>query len=401
MISITQGRSSFSNGFRPRVSGSCVARIAFAIWAGLLGGCGDGTGPGEPLPDLAVDVVASGLSSPLYLTAPRGDARLFVVEQPGRIRIIESGALRATPFLDITDRVLYGGERGLLSVAFHPSYATDGYFYVYYTDATGDIRIERYRVSGDPDVADRASAKAILSVSHRLYSNHNGGLIHFGSDGMLYLGTGDGGGGGDPERNGQDRGELLGKLLRIDVDRGDPYAIPPDNPFVNQTGARGEIWAWGLRNPWRFAFDREDGTLYIADVGQNAWEEVDAVPATAAGLNYGWVIMEGPVCYGAATCDQTGLTLPVVSYGRSDGCSVIGGFPYRGERIPGAVGHYFYSDLCGGWLRSFRLVAGQPEELREWSVGDLGSVLSFGEDAAGELYILSANGRVYRLILGA
>ena len=215
-----------------------------------------------------MEVVASGFSSPLYLTAPPSDARLFVVEQSGRIHIIENGSRLATPFLDITDRVLSGGERGLLSVAFHPQYATNGFFYVSYNDHNGDTRIERYTVTADVTLADQGSAKLILSVEQP-FSNHNGGLIVFGPDGMLYVGLGDGGSGGDPLGHGQNRNSLLGALLRIDVDGGDPFAVPPDNPFVGDAGARAEIWAYGLRNPWRFAFDRQEGNLYIADVGQN------------------------------------------------------------------------------------------------------------------------------------
>lgn len=378
--------------------------VPAAPWFALLVGCGagragDGTSPDDSLPQsLAVEVAAAGLANPVHLTAPRGDSRLFVVEQPGRIRISESGSLRATPFLDIADRVLDGGERGLLSLAFHPNYASNRFFYVNYTDNNGDTRVERYTTTSDPNVADPNSAELVLFVDQP-FANHNGGLVTFGPDGMLYIGMGDGGSGGDPLGHGQNRGTLLGDLLRIDVDRGSPYAIPPDNPFVNVSGARGEIWAYGLRNPWRFMFDREAGMLYIADVGQNRWEEVNAVPSSAAGLNYGWNIMEGGECFGTMSCNRTGLTLPVLTY-RLDGgtCAVIGGFVYRGTRIPGLRGHYLYSDFCGGWLRSFRLVNGRAEGQREWNVGDLGRVTSFGEDSSGELYILSINGRVYRLI---
>ncbi len=348
-------------------------------------------------PQLAVEVVAGGLSSPLYLTAPAGDSRLFVVEQPGRVRIIEATQLLGAPFLDITDRVRSGGERGLLSIAFHPDYASNGFFYVSYTDGNGDSRIERYSVSADPDLADSGSAKLILQVEQP-FSNHNGGLILFGPDGMLYFGLGDGGSGGDPRGHGQDRSTLLGAILRIDVDGGDPFAVPFDNPFVGNPNARDEIWAYGLRNPWRFAFDREAGQLYIADVGQNAWEEIDVVSASAAGLNFGWNVMEGAHCFNSDSCDQRGLVLPAVEYGHSQGCSVTGGYVYRGNAVPQVRGHYFYSDFCRGFLRSFRFSGSSVSDEREWSVGDLGNVLSFGEGADGELYILSGNGRVYRLV---
>jgi glucose/arabinose dehydrogenase len=349
---------------------------------------------------LRLDVVASGLSSPLYLTAPANDPRLFVVEQPGRIRVVQNGQLLATPFIDLTARIASGGERGLLSVAFDPAYAASGFFYVDYTDRNGDTVVERYRVSSDPNRADPASAKQILFIAQP-FANHNGGHLVFGPDGLLYVATGDGGSGGDPQRNGQNRNALLGKLLRIDVSRGDPYQIPADNPFVGQAGARSEVWAYGLRNPWRIWFDRTDRVLYVADVGQNQIEEVNAVGQTTAGVNYGWNIMEGGVCYGASTCTQTGLTLPVVTYTHAGGaCSVTGGIVYRGQTIPEIRGHYFYADYCAGWVRSFRLVNGAATDQREWAVGSVGSVLSFGEDAAGEMYLLSSNGRVYRFAPG-
>jgi glucose/arabinose dehydrogenase len=354
---------------------------------------GDGNAGGF---SLAVEVIAGGMSNPLYLVAPAADPRLFVVEQAGRVRIIENRQLLETPFLDITDRVQSGGERGLLSVAFHPQYETNGHFYVSYTDDGGDSKIERYAVSSDPNRADPSSAKLILSVQQP-FSNHNGGLIVFGPDAMLYVGLGDGGSGGDPQGNGQNVSTLLGSLLRIDVDGGDPYAVPADNPFVGQTGAD-EIWGYGLRNPWRFSFDREAGQLYIADVGQNRWEEVNVTPSSAEGLNYGWNVMEGTHCFSSDPCDAAGLVMPVVEYSHSDGCSVTGGYVYRGTAIPEIQGHYFYSDYCSGFLRSFRYSGGSLSDERIWDVGSLGNVLSFGEDAAGELYVLSANGNVYRIV---
>ncbi|GIW52571.1 MAG: glucose dehydrogenase [Gemmatimonadales bacterium] len=370
------------------------------LWS--IAACGGGTEPGGTAGDtlgtiLVVQVVAGGLVNPVYLTSPPGDPRLFVVEQPGRIRIIEEGGLRQTPFLDISGKVLSGGERGLLSLAFHPNYSVNGFFYVDYTDTQGDTKVERYQVSADRNRADPNSATLVLAVDQP-FSNHNGGLVMFGPDGMLYVGLGDGGSGGDPFGHAQNLGTLLGSLLRIDVDAAVPYAVPQDNPFVKRPGARGEIWAYGLRNPWRFAFDREGGMLYIADVGQNRWEEINAVPIGAAGVNYGWNILEGSECFNAPSCNREGLTLPVHEYPRTGGaCGVIGGFVYRGQQIPQVRGHYFYSDYCAGFLRSFRLVDGKAEDHREWNVGNLGQVLSFGEDSAGELYILSANGRVYRL----
>jgi len=395
MISTMPARfSCLSGSSGPRRLGPLLAAAAVVALS-----C-DAVGPQEPLPDdIAVEVVASGLSSPLYLTAPSGDTRWFIVEQPGRIRIVENGQLLTTPFLNITSRVLSGGERGLLSVAFHPAYASNGFVYVNYTDTGGDTRVERYTLGADPNRLDTTTAQLILTVDQP-FANHNGGHQMFGPDGMLYVALGDGGSGGDPQRHGQNLNSLLGKLLRLDVDAGTPYAVPADNPFAGQAGRRGEIWASGLRNPWRFAFDRVARTLYVADVGQSRWEEVNVVPQADAEINYGWNVLEGSECYGATTCDRTGLTLPVVEYSHADGCSVTGGLVYRGEAIPGLRGHYVYSDYCGGWLRSFRYQDGRVSDRHEWAVGSLGSVLSFGEDAAGELYILSANGNVYRIIAG-
>lgn len=370
----------------------------------LLLACSNGTGTGEAPGGgpaaVRLEEVASGLSSPVHLTAPSGDDRLFVVEQPGRIRVVNGGRLLSTPFLDLTDRVRSGGEQGLLSVAFHPRYASNGYLYVNYTDRSGDTRIERYRVGADRSRADPASARLVLSVPQP-YSNHNGGLVAFGPDGKLYVGMGDGGSGGDPHGHGQDRGTLLGALLRIDVDAADPYAVPADNPYAGRAGARGEVWATGVRNPWRFAFDRESGLLYVADVGQNQWEEVNVVPAARAGLNFGWSVMEGAHCFRSDPCDRTGLVVPVLEYDHSQGCSVTGGHVYRGSRIPALRGHYVYADYCEGWVRSFRYADGAATDRREWSLGDVGNVLSFGEDAAGELYLLSTNGKVYRFVEGS
>jgi glucose/arabinose dehydrogenase len=353
----------------------------------------------ERATDLSLEPVASGLSGGLYLTAPANDPRLFIVEQPGRIRIVKNGELLPTPFLDIRTLVSSGGERGLLSVAFHPDYAANGFFFVNYTNRQGDTHIARYKVSDDPDRADPASAKLLLAIDQP-FPNHNGGLNLFGPDGMLYIGMGDGGSGGDPQRNGQNRLSLLGKMLRIDVNNGDPYAIPADNPFVNQDDTRPEIWALGLRNPWRFAFDRAAELLYIADVGQGEWEEVNVVSTKAAGLNYGWNIMEGPECYSRSSCDMNGLTLPAYAYDHTEGCSITGGFIYRGSRIPAIAGHYFFADYCQGWVRSFKYENSAITDRREWALDDIGRIVSFGEDSAGELYVLSEGGAVYQIVLG-
>ncbi|MGH7604502.1 MAG: PQQ-dependent sugar dehydrogenase [Gemmatimonadaceae bacterium] len=369
-----------------------------------LAGChADATGPGPIPPGFTLELepfVTTGLSTPVFLTQPLNDGRIFVVEQAGTIRIVRDGVLQSTPFLDITSRVLSGGERGLLSVAFHPQYATNHFFYVYFTTQTnGDIRIERFTAT-NADAADPNSSKLILTVSHSEQSNHNGGLLTFGPDGMLYAGLGDGGGGGDPFLNGQNYDALLASLLRLDIDNGDPYAIPSDNPFVGQSGRRGEIWAKGLRNPWRYAFDKPTGLLYIADVGQNLHEEVDVQPANAGGLNYGWNITEGESCYNAATCTTTELTAPVIAYDHTNGaCSITGGYVYRGSGIPEIVGHYFYSDYCEGFLRSFRYSNGAAVDAKDWGL-TMSSVTSFGLDAAGEMYVLAGNS-VFRIVAGS
>ena len=356
----------------------------------------DSTGPGgSPLPPgigLKLDpFITAGLSNPVFLSQPLDDGRIFVVEQGGRIRVVKNGVVWTTPFLDISTRVLSGGERGLLSVAFHPQYATNHFFYVYFTTQTnGDIRVERFTTTSNPEVADATTSKLIITASHSTYSNHNGGLLTFGPDGMLYAGLGDGGSGGDPLGNGQNFNSLLGSLLRLDVDHGDPYTIPADNPFVGQANHRGEIWAKGLRNPWRYAFDAPTSLLYIADVGQDLHEEVDVVPASSAGLNYGWNVMEGLSCYNASTCNQTGFTLPLIDYGHNGPCSITGGYVYRGSAIPAIRGHYFYSDYCAGFLKSLRYQDGVAVDQKDWGL-TTAAVTSFGVDFAGELYMISGN----------
>ena len=382
----------------------CASVVLFANPA-----CGDDpTGPIDgPLPPgltLKLDpFVTTGLSAPVFLAQPLNDGRIFVVEQAGRIRVVRGGVLQTTPFLDITGKVACCGERGLLSVAFHPQYATNRLFYVYYTTrasgtlALGDIVIERYTTTSNPEVADPASAKLIITTAHSLQGNHNGGLLAFGPDGMLYAGLGDGGGGGDPYHTGQDQNALLGSLLRLDI-AGDPYTIPPSNPFVGQAGKRGEIWAKGLRNPWRYAFDAPTGLLYIADVGQGAREEVNVMPATQASVNYGWSIMEGAICYNATTCNQTDLTLPVIDYTHAAGCSITGGYVYRGSAIPGIRGHYFYSDFCSGFLRSFRYDNGALTDVKDWGL-TMSNVTSFGVDFAGELYVMTGD-RIQKVAAG-
>ena len=343
-------------------------------------------------------MVTSGLNSPLDLTAPAGDARLFVAEQTGAIRIISNGTLLPTPFLDLSGQVSCCGERGLLGIVFHPDYAANGRFFVSYTQGNGDSRIAEYTVSGNPDVAN-ATETVILDVPQP-FSNHNGGQIAFGPDGYLYISLGDGGSGGDPNGSGQSRTDLLGSILRIDVDGAGPFASPPTNPYAGHATFRQELWNYGLRNPWRFSFDRQTGDMYIADVGQSLWEEVSFQPASSAGgENYGWNTMEGANCFQTANCDQTGLTLPVLEYDHSNGaCSVTGGYVYRGTSISGLAGTYFYADFCARWVRSFRMSNGQATELTEWTaLMPSNTITSFGQDANGELYII-AGSSVYRIV---
>jgi len=344
------------------------------------------------------------LSGPVDLQAAPGDtARLFIVEKPGRILIFKNGGLNPDPFLDISSRVSNGSEQGLLGLAFHPQYATNHKFYVDYTDGNGDTHVVEFLASANPDSAS-ATEREILFVGQPA-ANHNGGQIAFGPDGYLYIALGDGGGAGDTYHNGQNLGSLLAKILRLNVDSGSPYSIPADNPFVGRTGAREETWDYGLRNPWRFCFDRSNGDLYIADVEQNLWEEVDYEPHGAGGKNYGWNVMEGVHGYGSATCNQTGLTLPVAEYGHSDGCSITGGYVYRGSEIPELDGVYFYGDYCTGIIRSFRIDQGLATNQTDWtsslrtqSGGQMGGLSSFGQDARGELYIALLNGEVYRIV---
>jgi len=349
-----------------------------------------------PVTALQLVPLQGNFDEPTYL-GHAFDRRLFVVEKAGRIQIVDEQGRRAEPFLDIVDRVGSGGsEQGLLSVAFHPDYGNNGLFYVNYTNRNGDTVVSRYQVGEDPDRADPASEQILLNIGQP-YQNHNGGQLQFGPDGYLYVGMGDGGSGGDPQNHGQNPATLLGALLRLDVDAGGEvgYAIPPDNPYVGSDTGRNEVWAIGLRNPWRFSFDRETGDLYIADVGQNQYEEVNVAPAGhAAPINYGWNIMEGLHCYGSDTCEQEGLYLPAVEYSHPEGgCSITGGYVYRGEQFPALSGNYFYGDFCTGRVWSFLSPDGEPRQVASVQ----GNITSFGQDALGELYLLTQQGQVYQI----
>jgi glucose/arabinose dehydrogenase len=358
--------------------------------------------PALPLaaPTVALEAAFTGFHSPVYITHDGEASRLFVVEKAGRIRLIENGAVQPAPFLDITNRVgSRGSEQGLLSVAFPSDYAAGGLFYVDYTDLNGNTVVARYRRSADnPRQADPTSEQKILQIDQPA-PNHNGGQLQFGPDGYLYIGMGDGGGAGDQWGNAQAAGVLLGKILRVAVSGAEAYAIPTDNPFVGKAEARPEIWALGLRNPWRFSFDRATGDLYIADVGQDAYEEVDFQPAhSPGGQNYGWNRMEGAHCYKPPSgCDSSGTVLPVAEYDHTQGCSITGGYVYRGTRFPQMAGIYFFADFCSGkmwglwrdttgaWRMDFLLDSGL-------------SPSSFGEDAAGEIYLVGyQDGTIYHL----
>jgi glucose/arabinose dehydrogenase len=362
---------------------------------------------------LTTERIASGFTKPVHLTfAPADSTRLFVVEQhSAQIKIIKNGAVLSQPFLAIGHLISTAYERGLLSIAFHPDYQNNGYFFVNYTNTSGQLVISRFQVSdSNPDSA-RPESEFILLTIDEPEANHNGGTVLFGpNDGYLYIGVGDGGGGGDVHGtigNGQDSTTLLGTILRLDVDGGSPYSIPAGNPFVGISGLD-EIWAYGLRNPWRMSFDRENGDLYIADVGQGAWEEIDYQAASSSGgENYGWRLMEGFHCYNpSSNCDPGGLVYPITEYSHSEGCSITGGIVYRGCRIPDLRGTYFYADYCNGRIWSFRYdgmsLTDSTERTAELDPGgglSIGSISSFGEDAAGEIYILDySDGEIYKII---
>jgi glucose/arabinose dehydrogenase len=417
---------------RPFASSRCSRFLDLTMTVALLAGCGPAgpTGPttGQPsassefgsgLPPVSpggpssaapsiearfdpagltvgLETVVGGLDAPLAVTsAGDGSGRIFVTEQGGQIRIVRDGKLVASPFLDISTRITSGGERGLLGLAFHPDFPTDPRIFVNYTDTNGDTQVSSFRADPTrPDAADPSSEVKILHIAQP-YANHNGGAVVFGPDGFLYISTGDGGSEGDPQGNGQSLTTLLGKILRIDIDRtggATPYAIPPDNPFVGAADAPPEIYLYGLRNPWRISFDRATGDLWMGDVGQNAWEEVDVARAGTSGQNYGWNFMEGTHCYQPPSgCITTGLTLPVAEYSHDAGCTVIGGYVYRGSAQPALAGGYVFGDYCSGTIWA---IDPGDDALRPPTVVLKGtaSLSSFGEDEAGELYATDIGG---------
>lgn len=397
-----------------------IARAFLIAWLTVISSSAPATQRAAALSPLApgnvkFQLYATGLTRPVTITnAADGSGRLFIVEQTGTIRVVKNGLVLATPFLDIHTLVRYNaGEQGLLGLAFDPAYPSNGHFFVAYTaprplDSTGSIlTLERFSVSAaNADQADPATGTIILTIDHPTNSNHNGGDIAFGPDGYLYWGTGDGGSGGDPPGNAQNLSVLLGKLLRIDVESGSPYSIPSTNPFFGSATVRQEVWAYGLRNPWRFSFDRLTGELYIADVGQNLMEEIDHASAgDAGGENYGWNILEGTLCFNSSnfnvplsSCDTSGKTPPVAEYDHSLGrCAVSGGYVYRGPSAPALRGYYFYADFCSGAVYALN-----HDSVSGWTVTALATtgfgISTFGEDEGGELYLADLNaGNIYRL----
>jgi glucose/arabinose dehydrogenase len=351
-------------------------------------------------PVLALARVASGLDSPVYLTAPDHDQRRFIVLRAGRIVVQDDGGVQAQAFLDISARVATVGDGGLLSLAFDPRFASNGYFYVFYTDAQQDMVVERFHAAPGADRADSGQGLVILRVPHQVDNAHYGGQLAFDADGYLYVSTGDGGDGSAASGNARDPANLLGKILRLDVSHasaGQPYAIPASNPYAGQQGKRGEVWASGLRNPWRISIDNDQ--LYIADVGESQREELNVAGAAKGGLDFGWNTMEGSLCLKDG-CDRTGITGPAFEYPHSappgEACAIVGGFVYRGSALPELAGRYFYSDYCGGFLKSLYVDGGAVLEQHDWLPGS-GHVTSMGRDGMGELYLILENGSIYKI----
>lgn len=373
---------------------ACVLPALFLISCGSGGGSGGAAVFPQAPVSIALTQVAGGFNNPVSIThAADGSGRLFIVEQSGTIRILNGSTINPDPFLDITGIVTSGGEQGLLGLAFPPDFATRRTFYIHYTDQTGvgNTSIARFGLTADDDIADPATGQVLLNIVQPS-ANHNGGQLAFGPDHLLYIGMGDGGGTGDPSGNAQNLTSLLGKILRIDVlSTTTPYAIPAGNPFAN------EIWAYGLRNPWRFSFDRLTGDIYIADVGQSEVEEINyQASGNGAGVNYGWNIMEGSQCYNSTTCSTGGLSLPVAEYYHTDGnCSVTGGYVYRGA-ITALQGMYIYGDFCSGRIWGLRR---NGSVYTNTLLADTALYIStFGEDEAGELYVADyATGNIYRI----
>lgn len=367
---------------------------------------------GPTTANIALDQRVSGLTDPVFITsAGDGTDRYFIVEQTGRIKIWISGTgVLGTPFLSLAGKVSIGGERGLLGLAFHPDYETNRKLYVYFTRPDGDIVVREYRArTSNPNRVDPDSKRLLLRIEHSANGNHNGGMLEFGPDGYLYFGTGDGGGQDDPHNRGQRKDTLLGKMLRIDVDGrtgGKAYGIPSSNPYVGKPG-KNEIWQIGLRNPWRFSFDSANSNLWIGDVGQGAWEEIDRATDSATGpgrgINWGWDVLEGSHCHQPPSgCNTSGKTMPVTEYGHVNGsgrCAVTGGYVYRGTAIPDLVGGYVFADYCSGEIRVINATAsiGSKSTLL---LNTSANISSFGERPNGELFVVDRGGRIYQIVPG-
>lgn len=359
-----------------------------------------------PAATLRLAPVDSGYDFSIFVAAPPGDRqRLLVVERAGTILLRKDRVRQAQPFLDLTARTGGGQEYGVYSVAFHPQYAVNRYLYVYYVDNAGGSRVSRFTASPSGDAADPNSETPVLSLPQPAGAVLYGGMIAFGPDGKLYVAFGDGVPGAGPASEAQDSGSFMGKMLRIDVDAAAPYAVPPDNPYIARPGWRPEIWQLGFRNPWRWSFDRATSDLYVADVGENQLEEIDLLEAPIdGGNNFGWPFMEGDGCFEPAVgCETAGLVTPLVQYPHAaDACAVTGGYVYRGSDFPALRGTYLYSDFCGGWIRSLRLEGGAAREAYPALAAPLAggvtdNAVSFGEDADGEVYVVYASGRIYRI----
>lgn len=372
-----------------------VALLAFGLVFPAIDGAAAPAGV-----SLAFTRLVSGFDKPLqYVFANDGSNRDFIIQQHHDILVRKDGEMLPAPFLDMTGRLSEGAERGILSMALHPDFAENGTVFVNFTDVDGHTNVARFTVdAANPDRLDPASEVTILKIEQP-YSNHNGGLLLFGPDGFLYIGMGDGGSTGDPENRAQDLTDLLGKILRIDVNAtdGSLYAVPSDNPYVGKPDARPEIYVVGVRNPWRFSFDRETGDLVIGDVGQDSDEEVNFLPAgEIAGANLGWSEMEGYTCFGGGDCEMDRFTMPVATYTHEFGCSITGGYVYRGRAIPGLVGKYLFADYCRGFLW-----IAEPSGQESWEVSDPIEtgllVTSFAEGPDGELYIVGQEGGIYRI----
>jgi glucose/arabinose dehydrogenase len=405
-----EGEGSGPTGTEPPVAGATTTTPQSGTGSTTPGGSattvpGGSTTTPSNLPALqgvSLETLTGDVRQPTAISTPPGDERLFIVERFGVVLMMDANReLQETPFLDLTDRVLAGGiEQGLLGLAFHPDYANNGRFYVYYTDQGGRRQLSEFQVSvSDPNIASPDTERVLIELEQPPDATdirHYAGNLAFGPDGYLYMSMGDG---ADSRDQGQDPNTLFGAVSRIDVDGGDPYGIPPENPFVEEGGA-GEVWAYGLRNPWRFSIDPVDGLIYIADVGHADQEEINVLPIAEGGFNLGWSDVEGTRCFHVQDCDLANYTSPVLTYSHEEGCSITGGYVYRGAAIPELTGTYFYSDWCSEWIRSFKYVGGQVTEERDWTedLGTLGQVNTFGVDSAGELYLGTHEGLVARFV---